>query len=90
MPVIIFAFSRQRCDDYANMLTSIDLTNRLEKFQIHKFFLKAVRRLAEHDRQLPQIRRVIELCKRGIAIHNAGILPLLKVMIADSKTPNLA
>lgn len=56
LPMVAFTFSRNRCDDNASMLTTIDLTTTTEKSEIHVFFQKCISRLKGTDRQLPQVR----------------------------------
>lgn len=80
-PVVAFTFSRTRCDDNARSLDSMDLTTSIEKAEIHSFFQKSLSRLRGGDRQLPQIRLMRDLLKRGIAVHHSGILPILKEVI---------
>ncbi|KAM9385318.1 superkiller complex protein 2 [Pholidichthys leucotaenia] len=80
-PVVAFTFSRTRCDENARSLDSMDLTNSVEKAEIHSFFQKSLSRLRGGDRQLPQILLMRDLLKRGIAVHHSGILPILKEVI---------
>jgi antiviral helicase SKI2 len=49
----------------------------------------ALARLQGTDRELPQVQRVKELVRRGIGVHHAGILPILKevVEIVFQKVP---
>ena len=42
---------------------------------------KALARLHENDRHLPQILKVKELLSRGIGIHHGGLLPLMKEVV---------
>lgn len=39
---------------------------------------RVLARLSAEDAQLPQIAQVSELLKRGIGVHHAGLLPILK------------
>jgi hypothetical protein len=55
-----------------------DLTTSPEKSEITVLLQTALDRLAVRDRTLPQILRVKDLLKRGIGIHHAGMLPILK------------
>jgi antiviral helicase SKI2 len=41
----------------------------------------ALNRLQPGDRKLPQVTRVKELMKKGIGVHHAGILPILKEVV---------
>ncbi|XP_055521956.1 LOW QUALITY PROTEIN: SKI2 subunit of superkiller complex protein-like [Leucoraja erinacea] len=81
LPVVAFTFSRNRCDENANMLTTVDLTSSVEKSEIHVFFQKCISRLKGSDRELPQVIQMVGLLKRGIGVHHSGILPILKEVI---------
>eukprot|EP00871_Galdieria_phlegrea_P003118 jgi/Galph1/3807/GphlegSOOS_G2484.1 len=78
-PAVVFCFSKRRCEEAAESLQSQDLTEgSSEKSVIHQFVEYSLARLRKEDRQLPQIERMKEMLKRGIAIHHAGILPIMK------------
>ncbi|CCH46129.1 antiviral helicase SKI2 [Wickerhamomyces ciferrii] len=81
LPAVVFVFSKKRCEEYANTLTSIDFCNAKEKSQIHMFIDKAVARLKKEDRELPQIIAIREMLSRGIAVHHGGLLPIVKEVI---------
>uniref|UniRef100_A0A8D0H0W4 SKI2 subunit of superkiller complex n=1 Tax=Sphenodon punctatus TaxID=8508 RepID=A0A8D0H0W4_SPHPU len=81
LPVVAFTFSRNRCDDNAAALTTVDLTSSTEKSEIHIFFQKCIARLKGSDRQLPQVLHMVDLLKRGIGVHHSGVLPILKEVI---------
>uniref|UniRef100_A0A7N0U3N2 RNA helicase n=2 Tax=Kalanchoe fedtschenkoi TaxID=63787 RepID=A0A7N0U3N2_KALFE len=81
LPVIIFCFSKNRCDKSANNLTSTDLTSSSEKSEIRVFCDKAFSRLKGSDRNLPQVVRVQSLLLRGIGVHHAGLLPIVKEVV---------
>lgn len=55
LPMIVFIFSRQRCDETAQILNSVDLTSESEKFAIHHFFNRCIDRLTGSDKELPQV-----------------------------------
>ncbi|KAI3857454.1 hypothetical protein MKW92_033091 [Papaver armeniacum] len=81
LPVVIFCFSKNRCDKSADNLTSTDLTNSSEKSEIRVFCDKAFSRLKGSDRNLPQVVRVQSLLRRGIGVHHAGLLPIVKEVV---------
>uniref|UniRef100_A0A7S1PGH6 RNA helicase n=1 Tax=Percolomonas cosmopolitus TaxID=63605 RepID=A0A7S1PGH6_9EUKA len=81
LPVVIFSFSRKKCESLGFGLTSTDLTTGVEKSQIHMFVKDSVSRLTGSDRQLPQVLRISELVKRGIGVHHSGMLPIVKEMV---------
>ena len=81
LPVVAFTLSRNRCDQTANTLSSLDLTTSLEKSDIHHFINKCIARLKGSDRKLPQVLNFSELLQRGIGVHHSGILPILKEVV---------
>lgn len=81
LPVVIFCFSKNRCDKSADYITSLDLTSKSEKSEIRTFCDKAFSRLKGSDKNLPQVVRVQHLLRRGIGIHHAGLLPIVKEVI---------
>ncbi|KAM7527413.1 hypothetical protein LguiB_030823 [Lonicera macranthoides] len=81
LPVVIFCFSKNRCDKSADNLTGTDLTSSSEKSEIRVFCDKAFGRLKGSDRNLPQVVRVQSLLRRGIGVHHAGLLPIVKEVV---------
>lgn len=81
LPVVIFCFSKNRCDKSADKMTGTDLTTSTEKSEIRIFCDKAFSRLKGSDRNLPQVVRVQELLRRGIGVHHAGLLPIVKEVV---------
>ncbi|CAF1560521.1 unnamed protein product [Didymodactylos carnosus] len=78
LPAVCFVFSRKRCDEYLSLVEKLDLNPAEDKHKIVKFFRQALSRLSDSDRQLPQVTSVLEMAKRGIAIHHSGVLPILR------------
>ncbi|KAK1298896.1 hypothetical protein QJS10_CPB14g01721 [Acorus calamus] len=62
-------------------LTGIDLTSSSEKSEIRVFCDKAFSRLKGSDRDLPQVVKVPNLLRRGIGVHHAGLLPIVKEVV---------
>ncbi|KAF7833739.1 DExH-box ATP-dependent RNA helicase DExH11 isoform X2 [Senna tora] len=81
LPVVIFCFSKNRCDKSADNMTGTDLTSSSEKSEIRVFCDKAFSRLKGSDRNLPQVVRVQSLLRRGIGVHHAGLLPIVKEVV---------
>ncbi|XP_045397690.1 helicase SKI2W isoform X1 [Lemur catta] len=81
LPVVVFTFSRGRCDEQASGLTSLDLTTSSEKSEIHLFLQRCLARLRGSDRQLPQVLHMSELLHRGLGVHHSGVLPILKEIV---------
>lgn len=81
LPVVVFCFSKNRCDKSADSLTAADLTSTSEKSEIRVFCNKGFSRLRGSDRRLPQVVRVEDLLRRGIGVHHAGLLPIVKEVV---------
>ena len=48
---------------------------------IRKFIKQKLQRLDQVDRELPQIKTVTNLLVRGIGVHHAGLLQLIKELV---------
>eukprot|EP00898_Chlorokybus_atmophyticus_P001683 jgi/Chlat1/2515/Chrsp175S02429 len=81
LPAVVFAFSKKRVDASADGLSGQDYTSTEEKKAIHMFCERAFGRLKGSDQRLPQILRVRELLKRGVGVHHAGLLPIVKEVV---------
>ncbi|KAF8776364.1 hypothetical protein HU200_003596 [Digitaria exilis] len=81
VPVVIFCFSKNRCDRSAESMFGADLTSSSEKSEIRVFCDKAFSRLKGSDRNLPQVVAVQSLLRRGIGVHHAGLLPIVKEVV---------
>ncbi|EGW33889.1 uncharacterized protein SPAPADRAFT_133625 [Spathaspora passalidarum NRRL Y-27907] len=81
LPVVIFVFSKKKCEMYADSLQSVDFCNGREKSEIHMFIERSLGRLKKEDRNLPQIIKIREMLSRGIAVHHGGLLPIVKEFI---------
>ncbi|KAI9264753.1 NUC185 domain-containing protein [Sporodiniella umbellata] len=81
LPVVIFTFSKKRCEEYASGLSKTDLCTSLEKSEIHVFIERSLVRLRGSDKELPQILRTRDLLSRGIAVHHSGLLPIIKEIV---------
>jgi len=82
LPVVVFSFSKKKCDERAAWLNSLDMTrSKAEKSQIHVVFKQALSRLQGSDKELPQVIRIKELLLRGLGVHHGGLLPILKEVV---------
>ncbi|AQK68647.1 DExH-box ATP-dependent RNA helicase DExH11 [Zea mays] len=79
--VVIFCFSKNRCDKSADSMFGTDLTSSSEKSEIRVFCDKAFSRLKGSDRNLPQVVGIQSLLRRGIGVHHAGLLPIVKEVV---------
>ena len=55
LPLVAFTLSRARCDQNADCLTNLDLTDGDEKHKINSFFQKSISILKGSDKELPQV-----------------------------------
>ncbi|KAJ7204463.1 antiviral helicase [Mycena pura] len=81
LPVVVFTFSKKRCEENAATLTNADLCTSVEKSEVHVAIEKALGRLKGSDKKLPQIARMRDLLSRGIGVHHGGLLPLVKEVV---------
>ncbi len=82
LPVVIFTFSKRKCEEYADALANTDLTGGSgEKSEIHVFIERSIVRLTGTDKELPQILRMRDMLSRGIGVHHSGLLPIMKEVV---------
>ncbi|KAG0266345.1 ATP-dependent RNA helicase mtr4 [Mortierella polycephala] len=80
-PVIVFSFSKRECEALALQMSKLDFNDEKESDMVNHVFNNAISALSEDDRTLPQIEHILPLLRRGIGIHHAGLLPILKEVI---------
>lgn len=80
-PVIVFSFSKRDCESLALKMSKLDFNNDEERSALTQIFENAISLLPDADKELPQIRNILPLLKRGIGIHHSGLLPILKEII---------
>jgi len=80
-PVIVFSFSKRECEANALQLINLSFNDDSEKEMVSKVFNSAIEMLSEEDRELPQIKNILPLLRRGIGVHHSGLLPILKETI---------
>lgn len=78
LPVVVFSFSKNKCEIIADFLKGMNLLTSREKGKVHSIFQQVKKRLNPLDASLPQVQRVEDLLSCGIGIHHSGLLPLLK------------
>ncbi|CAO1630933.1 unnamed protein product [Parajaminaea phylloscopi] len=81
LPVVVFVFSKRRCEEYASSIPNTDFCSAKDKSEVHIVIERSLMRLKGPDRQLPQIQRMRELLARGIAVHHGGLLPIVKEIV---------
>lgn len=80
MPALFFVFSRAGCERFAKSVEgSVITTSDAAAIQhIWDFHLHKHKDVLEH---LPQAHLLLSLCKRGIAFHHSGLLPMLREIV---------
>ena len=79
-PIIMFCFSKKDCEQYAVKI-KLDFNLEEEKDAIDIIYNKAMMKLEEEDRLLPQVDSLLPILQRGIGIHHSGMLPILKEVV---------
>lgn len=78
LPVVIFSFSKKKCEEIADFFKGMDLLSNQEKSKVVSIIDQVIARLNPVDTDLPQIIRMKEMLCRGIGVHHGGLLPILK------------
>lgn len=78
LPVVVFSFSKKKCEEIADYIKGQDYLHATEKALVAQMHSAIMQRLNPDDADLPQIHRVFELLRRGIGVHHGGLLPILK------------
>lgn len=81
LPTVVFVFSKKLCDEAASLLGSVDLSSSTESHETHNFIERSLNRLEDLDRNVPQILQMQDWLKRGIGVHHAGLLPIMKEIV---------
>ena len=79
--MVVFVFSKKEIMQRAERLASVELTSSGEKARILGFFKKCLRKFKRADQELPQLLFLKEIVVRGIGVHHAGLLPIVKEMV---------
>lgn len=81
LPALYFVFSRKQCSDKAHELAY--QKNYLTPEQSLKIKNIFIEQFGEEDSWSPSTRRLFRVCRKGIAYHHAGLLPLQKSIVED-------
>lgn len=81
LPCLYFVFSRKQCADKAHELANIKNYLTPEKSnQVKDIFLE---NFGSEDDWSASTRKLFRVCRKGIAYHHAGLLPLQKSVVED-------
>jgi len=83
LPAIYFLFSRNDCQQYAERLAMMNpgLTKPAQELQIEQVLASYIGSMRPEDQQLEQVQAVLQLARKGIGFHHAGLLPVLKQLV---------
>lgn len=83
LPAIYFLFSRNDCQQFAERLTMMrpELTTPAQAEQIDQVLASYLANIRPEDQQLEQVQSVLQLARKGIGFHHAGLLPILKQLV---------
>ncbi|EUD67923.1 adenosinetriphosphatase [Plasmodium inui San Antonio 1] len=81
LPVVLFCFSRIKCETYAKSMPHLNFLDNKHKSKVHLFIKESIAKLCAQDRELNQIQILTKLLEKGIGIHHSGLLPILKEIV---------
>lgn len=82
LPCLYFVFSRKQCEIKANELASShSFLSREERKDVLKYFDEMISPYDIED--IPSVKRMKYLIARGIGVHHAGLLPILKDIVEE-------
>ncbi|HHV65875.1 MAG TPA: DEAD/DEAH box helicase [Peptococcaceae bacterium] len=81
LPALYFVFSRKQCADKALELALYNnYLNPEQSSKVKEIFLE---QFGEEELWSPSTRKLYRVCRKGIAYHHAGLLPLQKSVVED-------
>jgi ATP-dependent RNA helicase HelY len=83
LPAIYFLFSRNDCQQYAERLAMMrpNLVTPRQVDLIDQTTGAILAAMRPEDRELEQVRTIVDLARKGIGFHHAGLLPILKQLV---------
>ncbi|MCM1564449.1 MAG: DEAD/DEAH box helicase [Dehalobacter sp.] len=81
LPTLYFVFSRKQCADKAHELANIkNYLSPEQSKEVKNIFLE---HFGAEDTWSSSTRKLFRVCRKGIAYHHAGLLPLQKSVVED-------
>lgn len=80
LPALFFCFSRNMCEQYANLI-SVGLLTDTESLAVHKEFHSLIHKINADLQGIPEVQALSTLIFKGIAYHHSGLIPVLKEVI---------
>ena len=79
LPAMFFVFSRRRCEQLADDLSrKHDFTNKLQKERIVQYLSSEI---PPELRRMESVQFIKRVLPKGIGVHHAGLLPILKEVV---------
>lgn len=85
LPAIYFIFSRRGCDNALTecLMAELDLVSRSQREAIRKVVDRVVRENPSLKQTGPVTNRVLKALPRGLAVHHAGLVPVLRHLVEE-------
>ena len=82
LPAICFVFSRKRANDMARQL-GVNLLEGDEPVRVEREVLEVLRKLPNWEEYVrtAEYEEMIELMRRGVAVHHSGVIPVLREIV---------
>lgn len=80
LQTIIFSFSRNKCEQYANLVQG-SLIEINEAIEIENIIDKKMHGFKERYEKLHQYNNLLSLIRKGVAYHHSGLIPILKELV---------
>lgn len=63
------------------MCMNAHLITKKEADYVRFFYMNCIKNLRKEDRELPQVKQLLEILVNGVGVHHSGLLPLLKEIV---------
>ncbi|RME82044.1 MAG: DEAD/DEAH box helicase [Planctomycetota bacterium] len=81
LPAIYFMFSRAACERMADRMKEENLLSTEESKRMEQILQQNIQELAFTEEEIQHGKHIIQLLRKGVCFHHAGILPVLKELI---------
>ena len=80
-PAIVFSFSRKECEGAAICAKAVDTLPEEKREAVRLVFNAAIATLSSEDQAISQVRMLLPMLERGVAVHHSGMLPVLREVV---------
>lgn len=81
LPAIVFIFSRIGCEQSAKMV--MQSKTKLLTDEDIAYVTQAIQLFARAHPEIPILKSSVEMLRRGVGVHHAGLIPVWKAFIED-------